>query len=261
MSLNGSSLGFEDFLGINTRREDHGGDQEEESIEEDVPVGENGTTDSYGSVPMSRNSHGRVVSGMDARSFPIDASGSWSAQDSNMGTILQRWISTHEPSITYDGVSAAMDPLNISDSLWGWDAIDQPESEGSIPFSTDIAWSAGATTKDFMSYSPNRAINSPRYVAIHSMASTFLTHIVLLGLAGRPWSNRMAVSMEITLPTTNQDFMMACIKVTDATVMEALTTRIHPVSIHCIRRPLQVQMAFIIARGRRILPAITSQRS
>jgi hypothetical protein len=278
--------------------------------------GENGTTDNYESIPMSRNSHGRAVSGIDARSFPIDASGSWSAQESHMGTILQRWISqgSHEtiespptslrtvtpehsikeqsvelrpslsqmshhsgmtersfslpdtglypsslnysdnqlyseskyideidssvghgpyhngdakgssrrpshlmmpvatgssyptytspeevmfttpmdvmsqtmfePSITHDGVSAAMDPLNINDSLWTWDAIDQPESGGSTPFSTDIAWSPGATTKNSMSYSPNRATNSPRYVAIHSIGP-HLPHTYCFARASR----------------------------------------------------------------------------
>lgn len=262
--------------------------------------GENGTTDSYESVPMSRISHSGAVSGIDTRSFPIDASGPWSAQDSHMGTILERWISQNsretigspptsirtvtpehpikaqsvelrpslsqmshhsgitdrsfslpdtglypsslnysdnqlyseskyideidstvghgsyhngdaksssrrpshlmmpvatgssyptytspeevmftspmnvvpqamfEPSITHD-VSAAMDPLNINDSIWAWDTIDQPESGGSTPFPTDMAWSAGTTTKNSMSYSSNDTTNSPRYVAIHSM--------------------------------------------------------------------------------------------
>jgi hypothetical protein len=56
--------------------------------------------------------------------------------------------------------------------------------------------------------------------------------------------------------------MMACIKVTEAIAMEALTMTVLPVSTTCIRMPLLVQMAFIIVRGReRILPAITSRRS
>jgi len=254
--------------------------------------GENGSTDSYESVPMSRNSHG-AVSGMDGRPFTLDTSVPWNAQESHMGTILERWISQNsrgspptsirtvtpehpikaqsvelrtslsqmsyrsgitdrsfslpdtglypnslnysdnqlyseskyiddidssvghgsyhgdakgsrrpshlvmpvasgssystytspeevmftsplnvmsqamfEPSITHDSVSAAMDPLSINDSLWPWDAIDQTESGGSTP---DMAWSAGATTKNSMSYSPNRATNSPRYVATPPM--------------------------------------------------------------------------------------------
>jgi hypothetical protein len=278
--------------------------------------GENGNTDSYESVPMSRNSHNGAVSGMDARSFSLDASGSWSAQDSSsLGPILERWMSQNsheangsppasvrtvtpehsikaqsvelrpslsqmshhssitdrsfslpdtghypsslnysdnllyseskyiddidssvghasyhngdakgssrrpshmmplatgasyptytspeevmftspmdvmsqamfEPSITHDGVSAAMDPLNTNDSLWTWDAIDQPESGGSTPFPTDIAWSAGATTKNPMNYSPNRATNSPRYVATHSM-DPHLPHTYCFARASR----------------------------------------------------------------------------
>jgi hypothetical protein len=273
---------------------------------------ENGTTDSYGeSVPMSRNSRGRAVSGMDGRPFTLDTSAQWSAQDSHMGAMLERWIYSHEtigspptsirtvtpehpikaqsvelrpslsqmshhsgitdrsfslpdtglypnslnysdnqlyseskyideidssvghgsyhgdakgsrrpshlmmpvasgssyptytspeevmftspmdvvsqalfePSITHDGVSAAMDPLNINDSLWPWDAIDQPESGGSTPFPTDIAWSAGAT-KNSMNYSPNRATNSPRYVAIPPI-DPHLPHTYSLARASR----------------------------------------------------------------------------
>ena len=67
------------------------------------------------------------------------------------------------------------------------------KSGGSTPYSTEMTWSAGATTKNSMSYSPNRATNSTRYVAIPSMDPHLPHTIILLGPAGRPWSNRTAV--------------------------------------------------------------------
>ncbi len=274
---------------------------------------ENGTSDSYESVPMSRNSHGRAVSGMDAHSFSVDSS--WNAQDIPVEAALQRWLaqSSHEvigspptsvrtvtpdhsikaqsvelrpslsqmshnsgmtdrsfslpdtglfpsnhyntdnqlyseskyidefdssvghgsyhngdskgsrrqsqlmpmvtgssyptytspeevmftspmdvmsqtmfePSLTHDGVSAAMDPLNINDSSWAqWDPIDQPESEGSTPYSSDMTWSASADTKNTMNYSPTHVTNSPRYVAIHSV-DPHLPHTYCFARASR----------------------------------------------------------------------------
>jgi hypothetical protein len=274
---------------------------------------ENGTTDSYESISMSRNSHGGAVSGMDAQSFHLDATASWSAQDSQLET-LERWFSqssresigspqnsfrtvtpehsikaqsvellpslsqmshrsgntdrsfslpdnglypssldfsdnriyselkciddmdssvghgsynedaksssrrpshlmlvssgssypTHsspaevmfaspmelmsqamfEPVITH-GVSAPMDPLNIGDSLWAtWDSNDQPDSGESTPYSADMAWSAGPTTKNSMTYSPTRATNPPRYVAIPPMDPN-LPHTNSLARASR----------------------------------------------------------------------------
>lgn len=75
-----------------------------------------------------------------------------------------------EPGVTHDGISSAMNPLDINDSVWPqWDAMDHPEdSEGSTPYSSDIAWSS-ATTKNLLNYSPNHTTNSTRYVVIHSV--------------------------------------------------------------------------------------------
>jgi hypothetical protein len=160
MSLNGSSLGFGDFLGINTRREDHGGNREEESIEEDVPV-----ESIYREV--FEETHGEVHPAIhqwrqSMQEVPMGLNLSWYRFASPMNVMSQGMF---EPSITHDGVSAEMDPLNIIDSLWD----DQPEPGGSTPSFIDMAWSVGATTKNSMSYSPNRATNSPRYVAIPSI--------------------------------------------------------------------------------------------
>lgn len=81
-----------------------------------------------------------------------------------------------DSSISQDGVSSALDPMNINDSLWApWD-IDQPGSGVSTPYSTD-AWSATANAKKTANYSPNQT-QSPRCVSIHSTDSpTFLTHL------------------------------------------------------------------------------------
>jgi hypothetical protein len=161
MSLNGSSLGFGDFLGINTRREDHGGDREEESIEEDAPVEsiyreifEETHREVHPAIHQCRQSMQDVPMGLNL---------SWYRFASPINVMSQGMF---EPSITHDGVSAEMVPLNINDSLWAWD--DQPEPGGSTPSFIDMAWSVGATTKNSMSYSPSRVTNSPRYVAIPS---------------------------------------------------------------------------------------------
>jgi hypothetical protein len=80
-----------------------------------------------------------------------------------------------ESSITHDDVSAAIDPMNINDSLWAWDEVGQPESGGSASFFPDMAWLTGVATKNPMNYSPNRAVNSLRYVATHSI-DPYLLH-------------------------------------------------------------------------------------
>jgi hypothetical protein len=161
MSLNGSSLGFGDFLSINTRREDHGGDREEESIEEDGPVEsiyrenfEETHREVYPSIQQWRQS---------MQDIPMGLNLSWHRFASPMNVMSQGMF---ESSIIHDGVSAEMDPLNISDSLGARD--DQPESGGSTPTFSDMARSVGATTKNSMSYSPNRVTKLPRYVAIPS---------------------------------------------------------------------------------------------
>jgi hypothetical protein len=144
-----------------------------------------------------------------------------------------------EPSVTHDGISTAMNPMDMNDSHWPqWDGIDQQEeSEGSTPYSSDINWSAGAATKHTISYPLKQATNSPRYVVIQSVDSYLPHTFYLLGPAGRPWSSRTAVSMEITLPITRRD-MMACLDLTEAIAMGALTMTVLPVSIRCTRRPL-----------------------
>jgi hypothetical protein len=42
-----------------------------------------------------------------------------------------------------NSISAAINPLDVNDSLWTWIATDQTESGGSSPYSADMAWSAG----------------------------------------------------------------------------------------------------------------------
>lgn len=321
---------------------------------------ENGNTDSFEFVSMSRDSHGGAVSGMDTQSFSLDAS--WPAQDSTLETTLG-WLlqssqdamgsppasvrtvtserpvkaqsvelsqslsqnshhsgmtdrslslpdtglypnyntdnlyseskyideidSTHgsyhngdakgssrrqshmmpivtgssypafkevmftspmdpmsqvmfEPSVTHDGISPAMNPMDMNDSPWPqWDGINQrEESEGSTPYSSDINWPAGAATKHTINYLSNHATNSPRYVVIQSVDSHLPHTFYLLGPAGRPWSSRTAVSMEITLPITRRDMMMACLDLTEAIAMGVLTMTVLPVTIRCTRRPL-----------------------
>jgi hypothetical protein len=140
-----------------------------------------------------------------------------------------------EPSVTHDSISPAMNPMDMNDSPWPqWE---REESEGSTPYSSDINWPAGAATKHTISYPSNHATNSPRYVVIQSVDSHLPHTFYLLGPAGRPWSSRTAVSMEITLPITRRD-MMACLDLTEAIAMGALTMTVLPVSIRCTRRPL-----------------------
>ena len=124
----------------------------------------------YGSYHGDAKSYSRrpshlMMSVASGSSYPTYTSPAEVMLPSPMDIMSQAML---EASITHDGVSA-MDPLNINDSFWNWDTIDQPESGRTTPFSTEMTWSAGATTRNSMSYSPNRATNSPRYVAIPSM--------------------------------------------------------------------------------------------
>jgi hypothetical protein len=79
-------------------------------------------------------------------------------------------------SNSQDGISSEMDPLNMHDSIWTWDGIDQPGSCGSTPTSTEFPWSPAATTKNTANYSPNQATHSLRCVSTHS-TRPYLPHI------------------------------------------------------------------------------------
>lgn len=239
--------------------------------------GENGTIDSFESVPISRNSHGGTVSGMDAQSLPLDSS--WATQDTTMDTLgwllqsssppasvrtvtserpvkaqsvelrqslsqishhsdmtdrslslpdtglyptfssdnmyseskfIDEIDSSHgsyhngdakvssrrqsymvpmitassyqaftspeevmltspldlmsqtmfEPSATHNGISSAMDPLDMNDSNWPhWDT---DGSEDSTPYSSDTTWTSNTAPKNPMNYSPHHTTNSTR---------------------------------------------------------------------------------------------------
>jgi len=93
-----------------------------------------------------------------------------------------------ESSVPHDGIPPTMDPLDINGSLWpSWDPMDQQDgSEGSTPYSSDIAWSASTATKNPMNYSPTQTTNSSRYVVIRSMDPHLPHTYCLLGPVGSP---------------------------------------------------------------------------
>lgn len=75
----------------------------------------------------------------------------------------------YDSSNSQNGISSKMDLLNMRDSIWTGDGIDQPESCGSTPTPPEFARSPATTTKNTANYSPNQATHSLRCVSTHSI--------------------------------------------------------------------------------------------